>query len=349
MTSASIYTVWMAQRISLNGIWNAWEISKIKGEKGTDGINGINGTRGGGFHVVATSDGIWYDAVANAACPSGYPVLDDVVTIFKQTDTKISTTKRYNGSVWVAPGLVVHGDMIATGTVSGDRITAGSEITSPVIKGGSVYLIGSAYMKIQSSTPFGPDGLIEWYGPQLLISGNPNLSLVRKSNAIMYLSANGDAYFGGSLSAGILKNGVESTSVQDYLIGSAPVELGPFGTNGKPKVVVLSWNTYAYNNNYVSNPGTITPPSIGWSLQKWNGSSWSTLTSGTFTGSASSGYEAENGKWWAQWTGSGSATYTDNSTSTDNVRYRVLINSYTYTASLSSRVRQILGIICTEQ
>lgn len=351
-TTASIYTIWMAQRISLNGIWNAWEIAKIKGENGADGANGtngINGSRGAGMYTIATVEGIWYDSVANSATPGGVPVNDDVVTIFKQSDTKVATTKRYYNGSWIAPGLTVHGDMIATGTIAGDRFVAGTEIVAPVIKGGTVQLIGSAYMKIQSSTPFGPDGLIEWYGPRILSGSNPDLTQVRKSNAITYLSANGDAYFGGSLSAGVLKNGVSNTLLTDYPINSAPVELGPFSTNGRPKVIVISYYMYAYNNNYVSNPGTITPPSLGWSLQKWNGSSWSTLTTGTFTGFAKSGYEAEDRSWWARWNITASTTFTDTSTSTANVSYRILISSYVNTSAVSKRSDQNLTLISTEQ
>lgn len=348
-TTANVYTIWMAVRIQLNGVWNSWNVSKIKGENGANGTNGTNGSRGAGFYVVATSTGAWSDSTANAATPGSSPVKDDVVTIFKQTDTKVSTTKRYNGSAWVAPGLVVHGDMIATGTIAGDRITAGTEIVAPVIRGGSVQLVGTAYMKLQSSEPFGPDGLIEWFGPRILVGGNPDLTQVRKGNAITYLSADGDAYFGGSLSAGILKNGAENTQIGDYWAGTAGIEIGPFGTNGNTKTLVVSWSSHAYSSNYINDPGTVSPPTMSWKLQKSVGASWTDVTSGYFEGVGSSGYEPENGKWWARWVVGASTTFNDESTSTQNVSYRVLVTAYNYTASNSTRIYQRLSLICTEQ
>ena len=35
-----------------------------------------------------------------------------------------AATRMWNGSAWVAPALMVHGDMIATGSIRGDKMIA---------------------------------------------------------------------------------------------------------------------------------------------------------------------------------------------------------------------------------
>lgn len=48
----------------------------------------------------------------------------DVLTIFNTSDITIAETRLYNGTSWVDPGLVIHGDMIATGTIRAEKIIA---------------------------------------------------------------------------------------------------------------------------------------------------------------------------------------------------------------------------------
>jgi hypothetical protein len=240
---------------------------------------------------------------------------------------------------------------IAAGAILGNHIKAGEKITSPIIEGGELRLVGSSFMKVSAATAFGPDGLIEWYGPKLLVGGNPDWANLKKSNAITYLAANGDAYFGGSLSAGILKNSVATSDKNKYEAGTAPVSLGPFSTNGRTKVVVVSFDMRA-STRYSSNPGSVSAPVLKWQLQKLINGNWTSLTSGTYQGTASVYFENDdpsNTYWQESQSCQGSTTYTDTSTSSADVTYRILVTSYYRNATNGVIERQILSIISTEQ
>lgn len=73
---------------------------------------------------------------------------------------------------------------------------------------------------------------IEWVGPSL-----SSLAQCTEANAIQYIKTDGSAYFGGSLSAGQLKNSTSSsgTSTQEQ------ASVGPFGSNGGIVKYVASW------------------------------------------------------------------------------------------------------------
>jgi hypothetical protein len=88
---------------------------------------------------------------------------------------------------------------------------------------------------------------LEWFGPR---PTGGNLALCSEANAIQYLKTNGDAYFGGSLSAGILRNAAQSSDIG----AAASVTIGPFGSNGDPIQVITS---YSVESSLVADyPGT---------------------------------------------------------------------------------------------
>lgn len=254
----------------------------------------------------------------------------------------------------LAARLAVFGGLtansIAADAILGRHIKAGEKITSPIIEGGEVRLIGTAFMKVQSATPFGPDGLVEWYGPKILVNGAPDWANIRKSNAITYLAANGDAYFGGSLSAGVLKTGVTNTDKTPYAANSYPVTIGPFGSNGKAKTVVVSFALSAHSQN-PTNPTNPTQPQLSWQLQRKIGSgSWATVSSGVFNGTTSADFEAEPpAHWLVRETCWGSFTFTDNTNSTSDFNYRVLVISYSRYHATSNVNTHNLSLISTEQ
>jgi len=74
--------------------------------------------------------------------------------------------------------------------------------------------------------------LVEWFGPTM------DVAKCSRANAISYKSIDGDAYFGGSLSAGILRNASSSSG----LSVSELAQVGPFGSNGRPIRYVASWS-----------------------------------------------------------------------------------------------------------
>ncbi len=237
---------------------------------------------------------------------------------------------------------------IAAGAIQAQHIAVGQKITSPIMQGGQLRLIGSAYMKVQTSTPFGPDGLVEWYGPKLLSGSEPNWNLLRKSNAITYLSANGDAYFGGSLSAGVLKTAVTNTTKTVYSNNSYPVLVGPFGTNRKSKVVVVSFNMNG--TSHTTGSGAATQPRLQWQLQRKIGSGgWATVSNGLFTGTTNKEWDPEYNRYLVFERISGSSTYTDNHSSSSDFSYRVKVISQTRYHSTDNTDQQELTLISTEQ
>jgi pyruvate/2-oxoglutarate dehydrogenase complex dihydrolipoamide acyltransferase (E2) component len=237
---------------------------------------------------------------------------------------------------------------ISSDAILGRHIKAGETIESPVIIGGQYQLIGSNTMKIESETPFGPDGLIEWRGPKLILNGQPNWSQIRKSNATRWTDSIGNEYFGGSISAGILKTGVTNPDKNSYADNSYPVVIGPFGSGGKAKTVVVSFDFDAsWTATSAANGAT---PALSWQLQRKIGSgSWATVSSGTFTGSINSTYEAEISRYLVNEFCSGSSTFTDSSTSTSDFSYQLKVISQTRYSATSNVNNQKLTVISTEQ
>ncbi|MGR2836371.1 hypothetical protein ABMX52_22500, partial [Vibrio vulnificus] len=127
-----------------------------------DELQGKDGTIWG---TLKLRDGIFpSDALATADFTARYgraPILDDMLT-YVSNDGSVSSTKSYNGAAWVAPALRLSGDLITPGTIFGDRFVAGSELTSPVIKGGEAYFgkeVGAPFDGYH--TKISPDGLIQ--------------------------------------------------------------------------------------------------------------------------------------------------------------------------------------------
>lgn len=102
------------------------------------------GNGAGGIFRIQSATGVFPEStdVANALFRSAFntdPGMDTVLTFYSVTaEGKVSRadSRMYNGSAWVKPMLFIDGDLIALGTIRGDRLVAGSEIYAPVIKGG---------------------------------------------------------------------------------------------------------------------------------------------------------------------------------------------------------------------
>ena len=102
-----------------------------------------------------------------------YPARDTTLIIYSLGgDGKVSHSEArlYNGAKWIEPKMFIDGDLIATGTMRGDRLIAGTEIKAPLITGGKM-VAGSV---ISAGTPptfeLQPDGTL--YARRANISGN---------------------------------------------------------------------------------------------------------------------------------------------------------------------------------
>jgi hypothetical protein len=227
--------------------------------------------------------------------------------------------------------------------IAGGNITAEWNINSA---NGRIVLDTGSHMKV-IGVGFGANqDLVEWFGPKMAVH------LCTKGNATTYTSMTGDAYWGGSLSAGTLKNATRTTSN----LGDAEIINGPFATNGNPKSVVVSYNL---NKIDVANSGTFLTPTgavqatIG--VYRTLGTGSETLVT-TFTVNGT--YERTNeagGPSTLVNLINGSHSFTDNTPGTSNFTYRAKILARSFaTANASSgtvsvNTQQSLGIISVEE
>lgn len=98
-------------------------------------------------------------------------------------------------------------------------------------KGGVQRIVGSG---------FGPDGLMDYFGP------NVGAAAATKRIATMWMDVYGNAYWGGSIAAGIRRNAMQSTTTQTI---GASVVVGPFSTSGRNKNVVVSYQRTVVRTN----------------------------------------------------------------------------------------------------
>lgn len=105
----------------------------------------------GGVFRLQTKDGI-FPTDGNAATSlfkSSFglsPGKDTVFTVYAiDAVGKIThvESRMYDGSDWIVPKLLVDGDIIAMGTIKGDRIVAGAELSAPVIHAGTITSSGN--------------------------------------------------------------------------------------------------------------------------------------------------------------------------------------------------------------
>jgi hypothetical protein len=273
--------------------------------------------------VYTTID--WTTATANSRFTALVGRVPINLDIFTQTraDGTDSQARQYNGSSWVAVALQVNGSIVARGTVAGDRLVAGTEISAPVIKGGSFELVGTSYLKYQSSTPFGIHSLIEWYGPKIngttwnTTTLRPIPSGMIKSNATTYLDSIGKAYFGGGIIAGDFRNAM--TTTENSATATSPSLI--FGSNGGLIDIVLTGDYLGHFSNSNSTPsagsGTSTFTIL---LEKKVGASWTVVA--TLNGTGLWEVVAESSDRIGDVYCNGSLTYTDATQSTVQREYR---------------------------
>lgn len=190
-----------------------------------------------------------------------------------------------------------------------------------------------------------------WYGPNV---GAANCT---RGTGTIWFDNSGNAYFGGTLSAGILKNGAQNTSTQT--IGNS-LTVGPFRTLGNSRNVILSINrridrtkNAMGSDGFVAGSGSNT---ITVRLFRQIGAGAETLFQTLNAGGTVDIVNEFDGPDRATSTWGSSATYNDSSASNQMVTYRAEIVGYTeqdvYHTSGSfdqQSVSQTLSIISTEE
>lgn len=290
-----------------------------------DDIRAQDGESGAGFYGSTYPSISWTTSTANSrflALVGRNPVNLDVFTQTRQ-DGADSQARQYNGSSWVAVALQVNGSIVASGTIAGDKLIAGTSITSPVIRSGTFELLGTSCLEYWSSTPFGPHSLINWYGPK--INGvtwntstlNPIISGMSKTNATTYKDSSGKAYFGGGIIAGDFRNAI--TTTQNSATATSPSLV--FGSNGGLIDIVLTGNNSGFFFNTNSTPAAGSgATSFTILLEKKIGTNWAVVA--TLNGTGTWSIVAEGSDRIGDCYCTGSLTYTDADQNTNQREYR---------------------------
>lgn len=235
----------------LNADGGSWVIFLEKGAAGSNGSNGADGSRGS-LTLYATG-GSWSDATANAtvASVSAYKVIGDTVTI---SNAGFAATKYWSGTAWVDPGVVINGNLLVTGTISGSALAANS-INGKTITGATLQTASSGRRVVTDTTSFrsfdssenlivqiGAAGAISGVKINTSVAGNPSGAL-EVSNAgpwstgLFYNTGAGQAVYASSSSgygieaissgwAGYLRN----TNNNGAYIGGASYGLSVIGS-----------------------------------------------------------------------------------------------------------------------
>jgi hypothetical protein len=271
----------------------------------------------------------------------------NAVTAVKLAANSVTADKIQAGSVTAAKIGVTElsaitanvGDLTA-GTIRNSADTFRIELNN----GRTIARTGSV-MKV-TGAPFGSSNqFIEWYGPFF-----SNLASCTESNATYYLKTDGSAYFGGTLSAGVLKNSATST----LIAADAGLILGPFGSVPGARNVVAS---YSFN---WSGPHFDTSAGIGSSSSTVNLWIDRRITGGSFE--RISEWDATINASWSEafspsepgsvtMVGGGSVTLTDSVSTTQNVEYWLRIASRPLPAGApppSTPMSQFLSLTSTQ-
>jgi predicted phage tail protein len=214
----------------------------------------------GGLFRIQTGDGKFPtnndDATQMFYCEFVfYPARDTTLIIYSlDSEGKVahSEAKMYNGEKWVEPAIFLDGDLIATGTMRGDRLIAGTEIKAPLVSGG----------KIMAGTVVSED-----YPPafELLPDGTLN---ARKANISGKIAANSgeldnviigeNCEIKGTLNADNIKGNLISAkhiSIRGTTLNNATVSFVKIERSKRDQFLLLFGSIKArYTNNSTSAP-----------------------------------------------------------------------------------------------
>ena len=205
---------------------------------------------------------------------------------------------------------------------------------------------------------FGSGDLIFWYGP------NIGSAACTKGNGTIWFDTVGGAYFGGTLSAGVLKNASQTT----VLTANPSINVGPFTTLGRTKVVTVGYSASgptvrAYFPGRPSNspPPRPTVPAPEYTTlylyRSYGGGAEQLVTSSTighgvievaadYVDRDAFDPNLPNGGWYQDYyfISTGSMTVSDTTPGTNTFQYRAYAVSGGY-----PRDRQTLSVISVEQ
>ena len=342
-----------------NGVTGSWSAAaRITGLTGDQGPQGVAGQVGAGFYGSIYATMSWTTSIANARfleLVGRNPVNGDIFTQTLQTGTD-SQARQYNGTSWVTVALQVNGSIVASGTIGGDKLIAGTSISAPVINGGTFVVqdAGATYFEVVRAIPFGPNSLVQWYGKKLEgVNWNsstlsPIYSGMTKSNARTYKGADGSVFFGGTFAAGTLSNSQTNTTHT-----STPATEITFNSNGGLLSLTASFSFGAITYGSTTGPYTCpTTPALSvvtgtLFLEEKINNIWQVVNQQSISGSygcdngEGSGEPGVPGNSWVATTDSGSVfTIVDNKgiAGVRNFRVRAILTNWFTTTQTSQSI-----------
>lgn len=200
----------------------------VESEADIRGLDGTDGQVGAGFYGSTYTSISWTTSTANSRFTSlvGRPPVNGDIFTQTRTDGADSQARQYNGSSWVAVALQVNGSIVASGTIAGDKLIAGTEISAPRIVGGEII----------TNTGTGTRG--EYYDDgtylQWLGSGNKT-----DANGVFWIKRDGTGFIKGEFFQGE----IIATEAASFSVGSAQTGTGTVTYNSNGKVVTLTART----------------------------------------------------------------------------------------------------------
>ncbi len=207
------------------------------------------------------------------------------------------------------------------------------------------------YMQVHGK-PFGVTGDLMMY---IGVGSDPNAA--SKANGIFWIDNKGNAYFGGSLSAGVLRNAVQTGTTQT--VGTELLN-GPFRTNGGNRTVTLSFSRTHSRQRSASGPtgfvaGAGSNTAQVQLFRQIGTGAWALWQVLNVTGSVDIRNEPDGPDFAISGWG-GSFTVNDSSSPLENVAYRAVVTAFTEQAVShqagsfdSQSITQNLSIISVEQ
>ena len=186
------------------------------GADGSDGADGADGSRGS-MTFYATG-GVWSDTTANnivtSVTGSATRIIGDTVTI--SNGSTFAETRYWSGINWVAPGVVIDGNLLVNGTISGDKIGA-NQVTADKIDSRNLTVKDGA-----GNIIFGAGNNLDWGRISNQPGGIYNSSITIGANGVLTGAGGGQVSLSG-LGAGnfAFLNQINSGNIGTYISTAA--------------------------------------------------------------------------------------------------------------------------------
>lgn len=172
--------------------WKKFE--GIDGKDGKNGTDGKDGETGPGFYTIVNSSGNFpanSTATSNFTSTFGFaPKKHDHLT-YKNSANTNSTIKRFNGSTWTTPSLVVNGDILTKGTVTAEAINVEDLFAQDITATGTISGLSLTGARIEArNTSSGKSVLLDsGLGSPIIVNDGTNDVLRFDSNNKLILDA----------------------------------------------------------------------------------------------------------------------------------------------------------------